>query len=71
MKDNRDPLERTLERLQLCQEVVQEVHFELEPPTSPDAKADILLAVEALTRDVLDLMKTTQVYVWGEPEEKE
>jgi hypothetical protein len=30
-----------------------------------------LLAVEALTRDVLDLMKTTQVYVWGEPEERE
>lgn len=71
MEDDRDPLERALERLQLCQEVVQEVHLELEPPTSPDAKADILLAVEALTRDVLELMKTTQVYVWGEPEEKE
>ena len=63
-----DPLLRLLERLQLCTEVVQEVHLLLEQPTDPDDKADLLLTVEALTFETLDLLSTTKSYVWGEDE---
>jgi hypothetical protein len=61
-----DPLERLLERLQLCTEVIQEVHYLLEQPTEPDDKADLLIAVEALTFETIDLLQTTKTYVWGE-----
>jgi hypothetical protein len=57
--------ERLLERLQLCSLVVQEVHLHLEKPQDPEKKADILLAVEDLTGEILDLLKTTKLYVWG------
>jgi hypothetical protein len=57
--------ERLLERLQLCSLVVQEVHLHLEKPQDPEKKADILLAVEDLTGEILDLLKTTKHYVWG------
>jgi hypothetical protein len=57
--------ERLLERLQLCSLVVQEVHLHLEKPQDPEKKADILLAVEDLTGEILDLLKTTKYYVWG------
>jgi hypothetical protein len=65
-----DPLERLLERIQLCKEVIQEVHYLLEQPTEPDDKADLLIAVEALTYETIDLLQTTKGYVWGsDPEE--
>jgi hypothetical protein len=60
--------ERLLERLQLCSLVVQEVHLHLEKPNDPEQKADILLAVEDLTGEILDLLKTTKLYVWGSDE---
>lgn len=61
-----DPLERLLQRLQLCTEVIQEVHYLLEEPKEPDDKADLLIAVEALTFETIDLLQTTKTYVWGE-----
>jgi hypothetical protein len=61
-----DPLERLLERLQLCTEVIQEVHYLLEEPKEPDDKADLLIAVEALTFETIDLLQTTKHYVWGD-----
>lgn len=59
---------RILERIALCSLVIEEVHLHLEQPTDPEDKADILLAVEDLTAETLDLLKTTRLYVWG-PEE--
>lgn len=66
-----DPLARLLERLQLCKEVIQEVHYLVENPSDPDDKADLLLTVEALTYETLDLLQTTKYYVWGENSENE
>lgn len=66
-----DPLARLLERLQLCKEVIQEVHYLVENPKDPDDKADLLLAVEALTFETLDLLQTTKYYVWGEESDNE
>jgi hypothetical protein len=66
-----DPLARLLERLQLCTEVIQEVHYLVENPEDPDEKADLLLAVEALTFETLDLLQTTKYYVWGENPDNE
>jgi hypothetical protein len=62
-----DPFLRLLERIKLCTEVVQEIHYVLEPSEDAEAKADLLLAVEGLTFEVLDLMQTTKHYVWGDP----
>lgn len=68
---NPDPLGRLLEQLQLCTEVIKDVHYGLEPPQDPDNKADLLLTVEALTLETLDLLETTKRFVWGpEPEEE-
>jgi hypothetical protein len=61
----REPIEAALERLSLCTLTVQQAHYELEAPTNPEEKADLLLAVEGLTYEVLDLLKTTKSYVWG------
>ncbi len=66
----REPIEAALERLTLCTLTVQQAHYELEPPNDPEHKADLLLAVEGLTYEVLDLLKTTKSYVWG-PEDQE
>lgn len=67
---DRDPLTRALDRLQLCAYTIQEAHFELEAPTDPEHKADLLIAVENLTYEALDLLKTVKNYVWG-PESEE
>ena len=69
MAENKVPLEIVLENLSLCSQAVQNAHYHIEPPTDPEQKADLLLAVEDLTKDVLDLLQTTKLYVWGEPEE--
>jgi hypothetical protein len=66
-----DPLERLLERLQLCTEVIQEVHYLLEKPNDADEKADLLIAVEALTFETIDLLQTTKAYVWGDDPDEE
>jgi hypothetical protein len=66
-----DPLVRLLERLQLCTEVIQEVHYLLENPQDPDEKADLLIAVEALTFETIDLLQTTKAYVWGDNPDEE
>jgi hypothetical protein len=43
--------------------------MEVEEPLDPDHKADLLLATENLTYEVLDLLKTVKYYAWGpEPE---
>lgn len=65
------PLDRILDRVSLCTLVIQEVHEELESPETADDKADILIAVEALTYEVLDLLQTTKRYVWGDEETEE
>jgi hypothetical protein len=67
-----DPLERLLERVKLCTEVIKDVHYNLEPPTDPENKADLLLLVEELTYETIELLDTTKRYVWGqEPEDHE
>lgn len=76
MAGQKDPLvtsiDVALRRLQLCAYAVQEVHMEVEEPLDPDHKADLLLATEALTYEVLDLLKTVKYYAWGpEPQREE
>jgi hypothetical protein len=66
------PIDIALRRLELCAYAVQEVHTEVEAPTDPEHKADLLLATENLTYEVLDLLKTVKYYAWGpEPELEE
>jgi hypothetical protein len=67
----RTPIRRTLDRVELCTLAIKEAHYELEDPETPDDKADLLIAVEALTYEILDLLQTTKRYVWGEEEEEE
>jgi hypothetical protein len=64
------PIDVALRRLELCAYAVQEVHTEVEQPTDPEHKADLLLATENLTYEVLDLLKTVKYYAWG-PERAE
>jgi hypothetical protein len=71
MIDNRVPLEIVLENLSLCSQAVQNAHYNIDPPTDPDDKADLLLAVEELTKEVIDLLQTTKLYVWGEEDSDE
>lgn len=71
MVEKRVPLEIVLENLSLCSQAVQNAHFHIEPPTDPEQKADLLLAVEDLTKEVIDLLQTTKLYVWGEMDEDE
>jgi hypothetical protein len=59
------PMAVALRRLELCAYAVQEIHTEVEAPTDPEHKADLLLATEALTYEVLDLLKTVKYYAWG------
>lgn len=66
------PLDVALRRLELCAYAVQEIHTEVEQPTDPEHKADLLLATENLTYEVLDLLKTVKHYAWGpDPEDDE
>jgi hypothetical protein len=73
MAGQRDPLSTpvdvALRRLQLCAYAVQEIHTEVEQPSDPEHKADLLLATENLTYEVLDLLKTVKYYAWGEESE--
>jgi hypothetical protein len=75
MAGQRDPLatpiDVALRRLELCAYAVQEVHTEVQQPTDPEHKADLLLATEALTYEVLDLLKTVKYYAWGPEPEKD
>ena len=59
------PIDVALRRLELCAYAVQEVHTEVQQPTDPEHKADLLLATENLTYEVLDLLKTVKYYAWG------
>lgn len=65
------PLATALRRLELCSYAVQEVHTELEQPSDPEHKADLLLATENLAYEVLDLLNTAKLYAWGPDEEEE
>jgi hypothetical protein len=65
------PVDVALRRLQLCAYAVQEIHTEVEEPLDPDHKADLLLATENLTYEVLDLLRTVKYYAWGPEHEKE
>jgi hypothetical protein len=67
--DIRDPLRRTLDQIELCTYAIQEAHYEIEQPTNPEHKADLLLAVEALTYEAIDLLSTAKLYAWGPEEE--
>jgi len=65
------PLETTLRRLQLCSYAIQEIHTELEKPSDPEQKADLLIAVENVAFEALDLLQTTKVYAWGKEEDQD
>lgn len=69
--DTRDPLKKTLDRIELCRYAIQEAHYEVEQPTDPELKADLLLAVEALTFEAIDLLHTAKLYAWGPEEDDE
>lgn len=70
--DTRDPLQRALERIELCTYAIQEAHYEVEQPHDPERKADLLIAVENLAFEAMDLLHTTKEMVWGpEPQESE
>lgn len=65
------PLDAAIERLSLCTYVVQELHLELEEPSDPEHKADLLLASENLAYEVIDLLNTAKLYAWGPDKEDE
>lgn len=67
--DTRDPLKRAIDRIELCTYAIQEAHIEVEAPTDPERKADLLLAVERLTEEAIDLLTTTRYFVWGADED--
>jgi hypothetical protein len=69
--DARDPLQRALDRIELCTYAIQEAHYEVEPPEDPERKADLLLAVESLAVEAIELLQTTKLFVWGPPEDDE
>lgn len=69
--DARDPLRRALDRIELCTYAIQQAHYEVEPPEDADTKADLLIAVETLALEALDLLQTTRLFVWGQPEDKD
>ena len=69
--DARDPLQRALDRIELCTYAIQEAHYEVEPPEDPERKADLLLAVESLAVEAIELLHTTKLFVWGPPEDDE
>lgn len=69
--DVRDPLTRALDRIELCTYAIQEAHYEVEQPTDPERKADLLLAVEALAYEAIDLLSTAKLYAWGPETEDE
>ena len=58
-------LKVALRRLDLCAYAVQEIHTEIDQPTDPEAKADLILATEKLVGEVIDLYTTVRRYVWG------
>lgn len=58
-----------LRRLELCAYAVQEIHTEIDQPTDPEEKADLILATEKLVGEVIDLYTTVRRYVWGEEDE--
>lgn len=62
-------LKVALRRLELCAYAVQEIHTEIDQPTDPEAKADLILATEKLVGEVIDLYTTVRRYVWGEEDE--
>jgi hypothetical protein len=64
--DRNQQLEAVLEQINLCSVFIQEIHTNLEQPETPDEKADLLIAVESLTKDVYKLLHTTKGLVWGE-----
>jgi hypothetical protein len=66
-----DVLATTLRRLELCTYAVQEIHTQLEQPTNPEAKADLILQTEKLVAETVDLYQTVRLYVWGEEQEYE
>jgi len=70
--DTRDSLERALNRIELCTFTIQQAHYEVETPSNPEHKADLLLAVEALALEALDLLTTARYMAWGnDPDEDE
>ena len=64
--ERQQQLEITIERLNLCSDVVQTIRKELEEPKTPDEKADLLIVVEQLQLDVFRLVTITKDLVWGE-----
>lgn len=69
--DTRTPLQRALERIELCREVVKEVHMELEIPDDPEHKADLYLSIDELAREVVYLLSNVNDQVFGVPEPEE
>ena len=64
-------IKTALRRLDLCTYAIQEIHTELEEPTDPEHKADLILATERLVAETIDLYATVRRYVWGEHDEKD
>lgn len=64
-----DTLATTLRRLELCTYAVQEIHAQLEYPTNPESKADLILTTEKLVAETVDLYQTVRSYVWGPEDE--
>jgi type II secretory pathway component PulL len=71
--DQRTPLQRSLERLELCKEVVADVHSDLYIPRDTEEKADLYLSVEELAREVFHLLNTVNDHIWppSVPEDEE
>jgi len=72
-RPNLSPVDAAVQRLELCTHVIQELHVELEEPSDPELKADLLLASENLAYEVIDLLNTAKLYAWGkeEPEDED
>lgn len=62
----RTPTEATLERLALCNEVINRVRQDFEVPQTVEEKAEVLVSIDNLIRSVFILHKEASDLIWPE-----
>lgn len=48
----------------LCTDVVEQIHMDLQDPGTPDKRADILIATEHLAEAVVGLLAEVRAMAW-------
>jgi hypothetical protein len=62
-----EQIEAQLRQTRLCALVVESILEGLTDPTTPDSRADLLLAAEQLALDVVQLVDKARALAWNEP----